>query len=94
MSGHEVATHADTHDVAHHEAEHEEITSPDQHRPTISARLARFGALVVIVALPLLAFIGNHEGGVEKYFLVSISAFLLLMLIVDFFLRRAGLRSE
>jgi hypothetical protein len=41
----------------------------------------------------LMAFIGNHQGGVEKIFLVGISAFLLLMLIIDFFLRRAGLRT-
>jgi hypothetical protein len=31
---------------------------------------------------------------VEKIFLVGIAGVLLLMLILDFFLRRAGLRSE
>jgi hypothetical protein len=80
----------DTHGEAH---EHEEVTSPDQHRRTVSPRLARLGAILVIIVLPLMAFIGNHQGGVEKIFLVGISAFLLLMLIIDFFLRRAGLRT-
>jgi hypothetical protein len=75
------------------EAAHEAVTSPDQHRPTVSGRAARLGAIVTIIVLPLLAFFGNHQGGVEKVFLVSIAGFLLLMLIADFFLRRAGLRS-
>jgi type IV secretory pathway VirB2 component (pilin) len=75
------------------EAAHEEVTSPDQHRPTVSGRAARLGAIVTIIVLPLLAFFGNHQGGVEKVFLVGIAGFLLLMLIADFFLRRAGLRN-
>jgi Protein of unknown function (DUF2631) len=73
---------------------HEEVTSPDQHRPTVSGRLARLGALLTAIVLPLMAFVGNHEGGVEKIFLVGIAGFIVLMLIVDFVLRRAGLRSE
>ena len=81
-------------DVSGDEGAHEEVTSPDQHRRTISPRLARFGAIVTIVVLALMAFFGNHQGGVEKIFLVSIAGVLLLMLILDFFLRRAGLRSE
>ena len=81
-------------DVAGDEHAHEAVTSPDQHRPTVSGRLARFGALITIIALPAIALIGNHEGSVEKVFLLGIAGFMLLMLIVDFFLRRAGLRSE
>lgn len=75
------------------EAAHEEVTSPDQHRPTVSGRAARIGAIVTIIVLPLMAFFGNHEGGIEKVFLVGIAAFLLVMLVADFFLRRAGLRN-
>jgi hypothetical protein len=76
------------------EAAHEEVTSPDQHRRTVSGRAARLGAIITIIALPLMAFFGNHQGGIEKVFLVGIAGFLLLMLVVDFFLRRAGLRSD
>jgi hypothetical protein len=75
------------------EAAHEEVTSPDQHRRTVSGRAARLGAILTIIVLPLMAFFGNHQGGVEKVFLVGIAGFLLLMLIADFFLRRAGLRN-
>ena len=82
----------DAHDT-HHDA-HEEVVAPDQLRRTVSPRLARFGLLFTVIALPVMAFIGNHEGNVEKVFLVAIAGLLLLILIVDFFLRRAGLRSE
>jgi len=60
----------------------------------VSGRAARLGAIITIIALPLMAFFGNHQGGIEKVFLVGIAGFLLLMLVVDFFLRRAGLRSD
>ena len=66
---------------------HEEVTSPDQHRRTISPRLAGLGAFVTIIALLLMAFFGNHEGGVEKVFLVGIAGLILLILVVDFVLR-------
>ena len=39
----------------------EPVTSPDQHRPTISAKLSRFGAVVTILVL-LAMTVGNHEG--------------------------------
>jgi hypothetical protein len=75
-----------------HEA-HEEVTSPDQHRRTVSPRLAGLGAIVTIIALTLMAFCGNHQGGVEKIFLVSIAGLILLMLVLDVVLRKSGLRS-
>jgi hypothetical protein len=72
---------------------HEEVTSPDQHRRTVSPRLALLGAVVTIIALPLMAFFGNHEGGVEKVFLLGIAGLILLMLVLDVVLRKSGLRS-
>jgi len=101
--GDEVARTHETHagDVAHtpdqhaHDAHdaHEEVTSPDQHRRTISPRLAGLGAVITIIALPVMAFFGNHEGGVEKIFLVGIAGLILLILVLDIVLRKSGLRS-
>jgi hypothetical protein len=73
-------------------SDHEEVTSPDQHRPTVSGRLARFGALVTALALVAMT-VGNHEGRIENYYLWGIAGFIVLMLIIDFVLRRSGLRS-
>lgn len=70
----------------------EPVTSPDQRRPTISGRLARFGAVFTVVAL-LAMLIGNHEGRVEDYILIGIASLIALALVVDFVLRRNGLRS-
>jgi hypothetical protein len=71
---------------------HEEVTSPDQHRPTISGRLARFGAILTAILL-LLMTIGNHQGRVEDIFLYGFAGALVLMVIGDWVLRRLGLRS-
>jgi hypothetical protein len=97
VTGKELAHGTDAHvEPAHahdeHDA-HEEVTSPDQHRRTISPRLAWFGALATVIALPLMAFVGNHEGGVEKIFLVGIAGLILLWLVLDVVLRKAGLKS-
>jgi len=70
----------------------EQVTSPDQHKPTISRRLARFGAIATIVILLAMLY-GNHRGRVEDIFLIGIAALLALLLVLDFVLRRAGLRS-
>ena len=70
----------------------EQVTSPDQHKPTISKRLARFGAIATIVILLAMLY-GNHRGRVEDIFLIGIAAVLALLLVLDFVLRRAGLRS-
>jgi uncharacterized protein DUF2631 len=70
----------------------EEVTSPDQHRPTISKRLARFGAVATILILLAMLY-GNHRGRVEDIFLIGTAAVLALLLILDVVLRRLGLRS-
>lgn len=70
----------------------EPVTSPDQHRPIISRRLARFGAVVTIAVL-LLMVVGNHDGNVENIFLIGIAALIFVMLVVDVVLRRSGLKS-
>jgi hypothetical protein len=70
----------------------EEVTSPDQHKPTISKRLARFGAVATILILLAMLF-GNHRGNVENIFLIATAALLTLVLILDVVLRRLGLRS-
>ena len=70
----------------------EPVTSPDQHKPTISKRLARFGAVATILIL-LAMLRGNHRGNIENIFLISTAAVLALLLVLDFVLRRLGLRS-
>ena len=69
----------------------EPVTSPDQHKPA-HMKLLRFGAVVTAVILVAMA-VGNHKGKVEDIFLVGIAVGLILMLIVDGWLRRSGLRS-
>jgi hypothetical protein len=71
----------------------EPVTAPDQRRPTVSARLSRLGAVITILAL-LAMTIGNHEGNIENLFLIGAAGLLLLMLILDFILRRNGLKSD
>jgi hypothetical protein len=97
VTGDEVARveHHEAH-IEHHESHvehHEEVTSPDQHRRTVSPRLARLGAIVSAIALVLMALVGNHQGGVEKVFLIAIAGLLVVIVILDAVLRRAGLRS-
>jgi hypothetical protein len=71
----------------------EPVTSPDQHRPTISKRLARLGLLVTIISLVLMSLFGNHEGRVEEVWMIGIAGLLALWLFIDFVLRKNGLRS-
>jgi hypothetical protein len=71
----------------------EPVTSPDQHRPMVSRRLARAGAILSALAL-LAMMIGNHEGNVENIFLIGTAAILLLIVVVEAVLRRNGLRSD
>ncbi len=69
----------------------EEVTAPDQHRPT-NLRAARIGG--VLVTLILLAMsIGNHEGNVENIWLIGLAALLVAIMVGDWLLRRNGLRS-
>jgi Protein of unknown function (DUF2631) len=71
----------------------EPVTSPDQHRPTVSKRLARLGAVVTILILVAMTFV-PHEGNIENIYLIGLAALILLIMILDFILRRNGLRSE
>jgi len=68
----------------------EQVTSPDQHKPG-NPKLARAGA--ILTALILLVMIpGNHRGNVENVWLISLAGLLVLIVIVDWVLRRNGLR--
>jgi hypothetical protein len=67
------------------------VTSPDQHKPAPMKAL-RIGAVVSAIIL-LIMTLGNHQGKVEDIFLALGAAALILMLIVDWVLRRNGLRS-
>ena len=69
----------------------EPVTSPDQHKPA-QMKALRIGAVVTAVIL-LLMTMGNHTGRVEDIFLALSGAALIFMLIVDWVLRRNGLRS-
>jgi hypothetical protein len=69
----------------------EPVTSPDQHKPG-HTKAARLGAVFTIVVLLLMLF-GNHRGWVENVWLISLAGLLALILIVDWVLRRNGLRS-
>jgi Protein of unknown function (DUF2631). len=85
------ATHAE---VEHHEAGHDEpVVAPDQLKPPPFRRLTLFAALFTAAVLPLMAFVGNHEGNVEKIWLVGIAALIVIAIIADYFLRKAGLRN-
>jgi hypothetical protein len=72
-------------------AGNEPVTSPDQHKPA-NMRLLR-AAAVITALLTLSCVVGNHKGRVETVWLVAIAGGLLLLLIVDWMLRRNGLRS-
>ena len=71
----------------------EPVTSPDQHRPTVSKRMARLGAVLTIVILVAMSF-GNHEGNTENIYLLGGAALLLVILVGDFILRRNGLKND
>jgi Protein of unknown function (DUF2631) len=72
----------------------EPVTSPDQHKPTVSKRLARFGALATIVILVLMAQFGNHHGNVENIFLYLTAGLLAAIMLGDWLLRKNGLKSD
>jgi hypothetical protein len=71
-------------------AEHEPVTSPDQHKPG-HPRAARIGAVVMALSL-LTCLIGNHRGRVEDIFLIVSAGILILAVVGDWVLRRNGLR--
>lgn len=69
----------------------EPVISPDQLRPG-KPRLARAGAVMAILVL-LAMLCGNHRGNIENLWLIGLAGLIALMLIVDWVLRRNGLRS-
>jgi Protein of unknown function (DUF2631) len=69
----------------------EPVTSPDQHKPA-NMKLLRVGAVVTAVILVLMV-LGNHEGSIEDIFLAVVAGGLILLLVIDWVLRRNGLRS-
>ena len=72
-------------------AGNEPVTSPDQHKEP-NLRLVRTAAVVSALITLTLVF-GNHKGGVEQVWIGAIAGGMLLMVIVDWMLRRNGLRS-
>lgn len=68
----------------------EPITSPDQHKPD-NPKLVY--ALTILASLLFLAMtFGNHRGNVENVWLVALASLGFLSVIVDWTLRRNGLR--
>lgn len=68
----------------------EPVTSPDQHKPG-HARLDRIAAVVCVVVLLAMSTV-NDPNGVERAWLYGSCAVLLMALVVDWQLRRDGLR--
>jgi hypothetical protein len=71
-------------------AAEEPVTSPDQHKPG-NPRLARIGAIGTILVL-LAMLCANNRVNTGEVFLIGIAALLALILVVDWLLRKNGLR--
>jgi hypothetical protein len=67
------------------------ITAPDQNKPGRN-RSTRIGA--VLSALALLTYLvgNNHRGHIENIWLVATAAVLIGLLLIDWALRRNGLK--
>jgi hypothetical protein len=72
-------------------ADEEPVTAPDQHKPANLTMLRVAGVVSILVLLTCV--IGNHRGKVEDVWIAGVAGFLALLLIVDWVLRRNGLRS-
>jgi hypothetical protein len=76
----------------------EQVTAPDQHKPT-NLKLARIAGILAILAI-LSCLIGNHEGiivgdgsaWVEDVYVFLTAGVIAAILIGDAVLRRRGLR--
>ena len=73
-------------------AGNEPVTSPDQHKPTNLRMIRAAGVASIVVVLLCLAG-RNHKGHVEDIWIIGVAAGMALLLIVDWVLRRNGLRS-
>jgi hypothetical protein len=72
-------------------AGNEPVTSPDQHKQP-NLRLVRAAAVLSALILVLM-LVGNQKGHVELIWGVAIAGGIILLLIIDWVLRRNGLRS-
>ena len=79
--------------VVEHTEEHEPVIAPDQLKAAPFPKLTRFLAVFVSAVLVVISLIGNHRGNVEKVFLIAIAAIMVSAVVVDFFLKRAGLKN-
>jgi hypothetical protein len=71
-------------------AAEEPVTSPDQHKPG-NPRLARIGAVGTIVILVAM-LCANNKVNTGAVFLIGIAVVIALILVVDWLLRKNGLR--
>ncbi|QSB13501.1 hypothetical protein JQS43_18140 [Natronosporangium hydrolyticum] len=70
----------------------QEVTAPDQHKPT-NLKLARIGGIASIIALLSMAQpFNNHVSVADDFWLLLTAAIIAAMLIGDVVLRRVGLR--
>lgn len=67
------------------------VTAPDQHKPGAN-RSARIGAVATAAILLLMLFGNNHRGNIENIFLIGTAALIILWLVVDWVLRREGIK--
>ncbi len=76
-------------------AANEPVTSPDQHKPG-PRRAARVGAIGTVVVLIMLAFCahgGSQEGQTGMLFVLIVAGLIVAALILDWVLRKNGLKS-
>ena len=67
------------------------VTSPDQHKPghATAARILGLGSAGILV---LMILFGNHRSNVENIWVAAVAIGLVLVFVVDWLLRRNGLR--
>jgi hypothetical protein len=71
----------------------QQVTAPDQHKPSNRKWARIYGILSIIALLAMLRPTNNHTGWIEDVWLVGTAAVIALMLIGDVVLRRLGLRE-
>lgn len=71
----------------------QEVTAPDQHKPT-NPKWARIGGIASIIALlSMTRPFNNHTGWIEDVWLLLAAGLIAVALIGDVVLRRNGLRT-
>lgn len=71
----------------------EQVTAPDQLKPT-NLKWPRIGGIASIIALlAMTSPFNNHTGWLEDVWLVGVAAGIALILVGDVVLRRRGLRQ-